>query len=157
MVQETLLVGYQRFGDFRGQTPKELLGWLRQILLNICPNTGRSFSTQFRNIEYVVALEATVAGLPVGATHLADGDSPSGHTSNGERSKAILHAIVSLPKDGQLVIRLRAWNGHTFAEIGKQLDRSPEAVRKLWARGVEQFVKVIRETYGSDGSTAQPR
>src|SRR3954470_11947452 len=34
LVQEAFLLAYQNFAQFRGQSAKEFLGWLRRILLN---------------------------------------------------------------------------------------------------------------------------
>ncbi len=34
LVQETMLAAHRDFGDFRGQSERELLAWLRQILIH---------------------------------------------------------------------------------------------------------------------------
>lgn len=48
-------------------------------------------------------------------------------------------ALQRLSEEQRRVIRLRNWDELTFAEIGRRLNRSEEAARKLWTRSVEKL------------------
>jgi hypothetical protein len=47
----------------------------------------------------------------------------------------------------RLAIQLRSRTEASFAEIGLRLDRSPEAARKVWFRGVQRLKQVVGAEY----------
>lgn len=47
--------------------------------------------------------------------------------------------LARLPADHPVVIELRYWKGLSFADIGTEMDRSADAVRKLWYRAIERL------------------
>jgi RNA polymerase sigma-70 factor (ECF subfamily) len=64
-----------------------------------------------------------------------------------EESEALQAALARLPEDYRTVLRLRNWDGLPFAEVGRQMERSEEAVRKLWSRAIlrlqEEFERPV--------------
>jgi RNA polymerase sigma-70 factor (ECF subfamily) len=52
-------------------------------------------------------------------------------------------AINDLPEDYREVIRLRHFEGLLLEEVGKRIGRTPEAVRKLWVRGLEKLAELL--------------
>ena len=48
-------------------------------------------------------------------------------------------ALQGLSDEHRQVLRLRNWDGLSFAEIGGRLNRSEDAARKLWSRAVEKL------------------
>ena len=44
--------------------------------------------------------------------------------------------MQELPADYQHVITLRSYEGYSFEQIGRELNRTPEAARRLWSRAV---------------------
>jgi len=47
--------------------------------------------------------------------------------------------LERLPADQKTAILLRSRDHCSFAEIGERMERSADAARKLWFRGVEQL------------------
>src|SRR3954451_18258751 len=64
LVQETFLEAQRDFPNFRGDTEAELMGWLRQMLLNNLASFSRRFrATAKRRLACEISLEAD---LPAG-------------------------------------------------------------------------------------------
>jgi RNA polymerase sigma-70 factor, ECF subfamily len=140
VVQETFVEAQRDFGQFQGATEAELLAWLRQLLLHRVGKLRRRYrDTQKRRLAREVALggddssEGPVAGLA------ANMPSPSGQAMEHEEDQALQEALGRLPEDYRRVITLRHEEQLPFEEIGRLLQRSPEAARKLWARAVERL------------------
>jgi RNA polymerase sigma-70 factor, ECF subfamily len=56
-----------------------------------------------------------------------------------EQAEALRRALARLPDDYRRVITLRYDDGQSFEEIGRLMERSPDAARKLWARAMERL------------------
>jgi RNA polymerase sigma-70 factor (ECF subfamily) len=144
LVQQTFLEGQRDFAGFRGRTEADLLAWLRQILLHNVANVRRHYrATDMRQVGREVPV--TVAGP------LSDGQpSPSSLVAAREEDTALRQALADLPADHRDVLRLRQ-DDQSFEEIGRQLGRSAEAARKLWARAVDRLSKVLSAEHESRG------
>ena len=79
-------------------------------------------------------LERGLAGILAAGTL-----SPSGQAMENEQDQALQAALGRLPEDYRRVITLRYQEQLPFEEIGRLLQRSPDAARKLWARAVERL------------------
>jgi RNA polymerase sigma-70 factor (ECF subfamily) len=136
IVQETLLRAQQGIGEFRGQDEEQLLAWLRRILLNLLGNVHRDYQqTQRRQ----VAREAPWGNPGPGDAVMplaAVGDTPRTAAVAGEEAILLRRALLRLPDEYRRVVVLRNWERLSFDEIGEKLDRSAEAVRKLWSRAL---------------------
>jgi len=56
-----------------------------------------------------------------------------------EEAALLGEALEKLRPDYRQAIVLRSWHRLAFAEVGQLMDRSPEAARKLWSRGMSQL------------------
>ncbi len=141
LVQETSLDAHRGFASFRGDQFEELLAWLRQILLWNAVSAQRRFGQAAkRRMTREVPLEA----LEVASTRLLDeAASPRSLLSKAERQSEVERALDQLPKDQKTAIVLRSRDHLSFAEVGARMRRSPEAVRKLWFRGVERLRQLL--------------
>ena len=54
-------------------------------------------------------------------------------------------AILALPDEYRTVLMLRTWERLPFGEVGKRMDRSPDAARMLWARAVQQLSQQLQD------------
>jgi len=54
-----------------------------------------------------------------------------------ERARLLDGALSRLPEHYRNVILWRHRDNRSFADIGRTLKRSPDAIRKLWARAIE--------------------
>ncbi len=140
LVQETFLEAQRDFAQFRGSSEKELLGWLRRILLN---NLG-NFSRRYRDADMrAVGREVTLTNDGSSNDHCRElpgsALSPSGYAMEREQAEKLERALERLPEDYRNVIHLRYREERPFEEIGRLMNRSPDAARKLWARAMEEL------------------
>jgi RNA polymerase sigma-70 factor (ECF subfamily) len=139
LVQETFVEAQQAFGHFHGDTEAELLAWLRQLLLHRVGKLRRQYrTTQKRQVAREVALGDGSADGPAGEL-VADLLSPSGLAMEHEQDEALQAALGRLSDDHRRVITLRYREELSFEEIGRQMSRSADSARKLWARAIERL------------------
>lgn len=139
LVQETFLEAQRDFARFTGSTEAELLAWLRRLLLNNVQNFARRYrDTDKRAVGREVGLPGD--GSSAGAGGLAgSGPTPSGVGMAKEQAQALQLALARLPDEYRRVIQWRYQEEKSFEEIGRLLDRSPDAARKLWSRAMERL------------------
>ena len=77
---------------------------------------------------------------------LAGESSPSHGAARREQAVLLAEALEQLPADYREVIILHNLQGLPFSDVADQMQRSPEAVRKLWIRGLAK----IRSLLGDD-------
>jgi RNA polymerase sigma-70 factor (ECF subfamily) len=121
LVQETYLRACRHFGQFRGRSERQLLLWLRRIMLHCLLNL-------LRTAEFRTPLGALPAHL--GGRSAA----PAQQAADLECGRALSLALDCLPAHYRLVIELRHFDRLPFEEVGALLGCSAEAARKVWAR-----------------------
>jgi len=151
LVQEAMLGAYRDFGKFRGTTERELLAWLRQILIN-CLHHAYEAHVQAgrRDIRREVSLDDMHRAMDRSVIQLAHvladrGPSPSAPVRERERSIAIADQLAKLKRDDRDVIVLRNLQGLSFEEVAERMGRKPGAVRMLWLRAIERFRQVYED------------
>ena len=142
LVQETFLEAHRDFGQFRGTTEKELLSWLRQILVTNFANLVRRYrGTQRRDVELerelTFELDRSFAALDHGLW--AREGSPSQQAVRREQAVLLADALGRLPGDYREAIILRHLEGLTFADVAARMGRTVESVKKLWARALARL------------------
>jgi len=141
LVQDTFLEAQQAFIRFQGTSERDLLAWLRQILLHNLANFRRRYrQTEQRQAVREVSLDAAdrLRGLLQ-----ADASSPSSQAIRHEQAEALRQAIERLPEPYREVILLRHREQGSFEEIGRRLGRSPDAARMLWWRAFERLAEEL--------------
>jgi RNA polymerase sigma-70 factor (ECF subfamily) len=145
LVQETFLEAQRFFDRFEGHSGAELRAWLRCVLVHQTAKVGRRFrTTQKRRLAREVRLGSSD---PLAATEClppANVPSPSAHLMARERQELLLRALERLPEDYRHVMVLRYQQELTFEEIGREMRRSADAVRMLWARALERLKHELR-------------
>ena len=141
MVQQTLLQAHARRHQFRGQTPEELAGWLRQILTRTLANTLRSFGQARRDVGAERSLEADLDAScsRLDAWLAADQTSPSEAAGAHERAAALAGAVAELPDDQREVILLKHCHGLSLADIATHTGRTTASVAGLLRRGLQRL------------------
>jgi RNA polymerase sigma-70 factor (ECF subfamily) len=140
LVQETFLEAQRDFRGFAGTSEAELRAWLRRLLLNNLSHFTRRYrATGKRAVGREVGLQAEGSADTPLPEPAADTPSPSVEAMAHEQAVALRQALERLPEDYRQVIVLRYLEGRSFEEIGRLLNRSPDAARKLWARAMERF------------------
>jgi RNA polymerase sigma-70 factor (ECF subfamily) len=136
IVQETFLEAVRDLHLFSGKSRFEFRGWLRQILLHNILNFHRRFrGTTKRNSERELSSDSNeiAAGTP------ARDPTPSRVAMHAELATAVQRAIAALPSDYRAVIELRSLQRLSFEDVARRMERSAEAVRKLWCRAIEKL------------------
>ncbi len=146
LVQETFLEAQRDFAQFHGVSEEELLAWMRQILLNNMANFTRSFrETAMRTVDREVHLSADDVSFGLAKNVAANDLSPSGMLLAQEQAQKLQDALTRLPCEYRQVLLLRYQGQHPFEEIAGKMNRSANAVRKLWTRAVERLQAEMRE------------
>jgi RNA polymerase sigma-70 factor (ECF subfamily) len=140
LVQQTFLEAQGDFPRFQGDSAAELRAWLRRILLN----NVATFTAAYRETaKRAVGRERLLSQLgPQGAEAkgLAEAaPSPSAVAMAREEADALARVLERLPEDYRQALMLRHVEELPFEEIGRRLNRSANAARKLWARAVERL------------------
>jgi len=145
LVQETLLAAYRDFSQFRGTSEKQLLAWLRRILihrLHACVRqhvlADKRDVRRERSLEVIQHIgDRSADGLPVAAIDPAS--SPSAKLIRHENAVRLADQLARMPAFHREVIVLRNFQGLSFEEIGRRMNRSCGAVRMLWLRAIRQL------------------
>jgi RNA polymerase sigma-70 factor (ECF subfamily) len=146
LVQEALLKAHQHFAQFRGQTEAELIAWLRKILARnladlarrYCAAEGRQVARE-RSLEDLLDQSADALAQLVAT----EGSSPSEAAQRRELSVVLADALAELENDYRDVLMLRSIEERDWDDVAQRMDRSPGAVRLLWARALKRLRPLI--------------
>jgi len=145
IVQETMLRAHRHFTQFNGRTERELLGWLRQILVtNLARFIEQHMLAAKRDVRKEVSLEHFGAALDESATRFqsalrAGGETPSVDGQHREEAVVLANRLAELPPHYREVLVLRNIQGLSFEQAARRLDRSLGATRMLWLRAIEKL------------------
>lgn len=139
IVQETALDANRDFPQFTGTTAEECFAWLRSILKNNVVDAIRRFEQSLKRDTGREISMASGSGKALGESLPVAGHAPDGSAMRREDAATVKRLLARLPPDYQDVIEMRYWEGLSFPEIAIRLDRSPEAVRKLWYRALQRL------------------
>src|SRR5262245_11021067 len=140
LVQEALLEAHRDFQRFAGLSEKELLVWLRRILVRNLMDQVKHHQAQVRDYQRQQSLEAMLEGSSHALERaLAAGSSPSTQASRREQAVLLADALERLPEDYREVIVLRNLQHLKFDDIAARMGRSAGAVTMLWARALERL------------------
>jgi RNA polymerase sigma-70 factor (ECF subfamily) len=144
LVQDTFLDAHRAFVHFQGNSEVELRAWLRRLLQHRAAKFGRRYrTTQKRRLARETAL--SVAGLAAGSGPRAAVPSPSTQLVAREQAQRLRQALERLPEDYRRVIALRYVEQCSFVEIGRLMQRTPNAARLLWLRAIECVKLKLRD------------
>ncbi len=142
LVQSALILAEQNLKDFRGDTREQLLAWLRQILRNEMATAHRTFiQAAKRDVRReVTTTPDSHTVLPL----IDDAPTPGTEAVMHEEAAALRAALGRLPPDYRTVVVFRNWERLSFEEIGQRMERSTDAVKKLWARAIVQLQNELK-------------
>lgn len=145
LVQETMFAAHRDFGDFRGATQSELLGWLRKILINSLHHAvSKHVKAVKRDVRREVSIEQLTSRLEQSACNLASllagrEQSPSHDMQSRERAIELSNKLACLNPQYREVIVYRIVQGLSFDEVAERMGRSAPATRMLFLRALDQF------------------
>ena len=123
-----------------------MVGWLRQILaMSVGHLVRRSCGTRRRDVrlECELALDAEHSSHVLDRGLVAADSSPSQRAARREQAVLLANALEQLPEDYREVIILRHMEGLAFPEVARQMGRTLDSVKKLWARGLIQLRRCL--------------
>jgi RNA polymerase sigma-70 factor (ECF subfamily) len=142
VVQESLLRAHAAIDQFDGATREEFLAWLRGLLKNDMRNSRRHYKgIQKRSIdrEQYQTDRSDVVAPEAQATERT----PSTRAVAEEEARILMQAMEQLSDEYRQVIQYRNWDQLSFDQIGQKMERSSEAVRKLWGRAIKQLQSIL--------------
>lgn len=150
IVQETFLDAHRQFPNFRGETERQLMAWLRRILAGQLAFTLRHYmGTKGRDVrlerECLARLDHSSDRLD--NTFAAAASTPSHAASRREQVLLLAEALNRLPENYREVIMLRHIEALPFAETAARMGRTEDGVQKLWVRAL---ARLRRELGGSE-------
>ena len=147
LVQETMLAAHRDFDQFRGGSEPELLGWLRQILINSLRDAiDTHFNAQKRDMRREISIDQVSLALDRSVVNFANvladrGPTPSEPTRLRENAVLLADELAKLRPEYRDVIVYRNLQGLSFNEIADRMERKPGTVRMLWLRAMDKFKK----------------
>jgi RNA polymerase sigma-70 factor (ECF subfamily) len=136
LVQDTLLFALQRFVRFQGQTPRDLLFWLRRILLFKLANFKRGAR---RRARWEVARRDAGWDRILAVKTLP----PWEQIEHCESLTRMDRLLAKLSPEDEQIIRLREAQDLSFKEIGEVLGCSDAAAEKRFARAFRRLLLII--------------
>ncbi len=145
IVQETFLEAHRDFPQFRGESEREFLAWLRKILANnLASLVERHVLAEKRAVHREVSLEGVGAAIERSTARLDRvlvdrGASPSTSASRREYVVILADQLAEMRPEYREIIVLRHLEGLPFKEIAERTDRTAGAARMLWLRAINQL------------------
>lgn len=138
LVQETLIDAHHDFANFQGTDTRQLLAWLRRILVNNLLNHYRRLrKTRKRDVS------RERNGLNIDQFATSDRETPSAAAITQEEQIVLDEELACLPVHYRQVIELRHREQLSFVAIAEQLGKSPDAVRMIWYRAFDQLSRAL--------------
>lgn len=142
-VQQTLVIAYEKYGQFRGRNDQELAGWLRRILANHLTDLFRRKGREFDEQKLAGRLDQSSARL----AELLKGEqsTPSQRVAKSERLLMLADALRQLPDEQRRAIELRHLKGLSVAEIAEIMGKTLPSVGGFLQRGLRALRGILSE------------
>jgi RNA polymerase sigma factor (sigma-70 family) len=134
LVQDTLQAAFAGLERYESAGPGSFARWLDAILDHKAGDVARRQLRARRSVRREVGSASAVDPAD-------PGPSPSSVAGRNERTTGLRRAIARLEAGDRLILSLVHERGMTFVEAGRLLGRSPDAVRKLYARVVTRLAR----------------
>jgi RNA polymerase sigma-70 factor, ECF subfamily len=146
IVQQTLLEAHEGLAGFNGNSPEQLLAWLRRILSHNLSDARRGLARAKRDIARQISLDQAMDRSSMQLEALAASQSsPSQKAQRHERAVQLAAVMAEMPDAQRQALILQHWHGWSLAEIADHLDRSPAAVAGLLRRGLAHLRTRLQE------------
>jgi RNA polymerase sigma-70 factor (ECF subfamily) len=145
LVQETLLEALRDLPGFAGTSEKELMAWLRRILLRNLVDQLKHHKARARAWNRQESLESMLerSASAVQAALMQGTSSPSTRIRRREEAALLADGLARLPAEYREVIVLRNFQRLPFEQVALRMGRSSGAVRMLWVRSLERLQREL--------------
>ena len=147
LVQETFLEAHRDFGQFEGSTERELVAWLRRILVRNLVDQARHHEAEGREWRRQESLQTLLerSSLELHRALASGISSPSAQAIRRESAVVLADTLAGLSDDFREVIVLRNLMHLKFDEVAVRLGRSPVAARVLWTRALDKLRTLLED------------
>jgi RNA polymerase sigma-70 factor (ECF subfamily) len=145
LVQDVLMSALKDLGNFTYKNEGDFLRWLSKIAENRLRNQLQRLHANKRDIRKEIRLNGyrpTVEDSFIAALDSIDTTTPSAIMSKREELEKLTKAIGALKPEFRQVVIWTKIEGLSYKEIGKQLGKSSEAVRKQVSRALDELVSI---------------
>jgi RNA polymerase sigma-70 factor (ECF subfamily) len=133
LVQESILSGFRRFEDFKGQTSGDLRQWMLRILRHNILDVARRYRAQCRDLGRDAGLDDAAHRLP------SDSNTPSRVAGSAETVDWFLKTIESFPKLTQDILLAYFLEDKKVSEIAREFGVTRDVVAGHVRRGIEKL------------------
>jgi RNA polymerase sigma-70 factor (subfamily 1) len=143
IVQQSMMVAWEKLHQFRGESESEFRNWLRKIVINDIRDTNRYFQqAKRRHVHRESSLDDSRRGRPEPSDPLL---TPGTDALLREQAEMLNEAMSHLSPQHRQILKYRNWDELGFSEIGEMMNCSPDAARKLWYRAVLKLQDLFRK------------
>ncbi len=147
LLQEAWLVAFQRRQDFQDRGAGSLRAWLLGIVDLKARETLRRHDAAMRATDR----EVTRTERPATGAFAGDDPSPSAVAMSAERIERVRRAMHELSDDDREVLQLGLEEGLPLREVAVRMNRSRDAVKKLYWRALRRLKEVCGGLEGERG------
>jgi RNA polymerase sigma-70 factor (ECF subfamily) len=139
VVQLTLMKMVDGIDNFRGNSTPEFYGWLNGIVKNEARKVSRDLTRKKRDIRRQQSIDDQEKGSRGFGGIQAHEVTPQSSALAKERIELFHLALSRLSDDYATVIRLRNLEQLSFNDIAVKMNRTVNAVSKIWHRAILKF------------------
>ncbi len=146
LVQDVMLRAHEREKQFKGKTPEEFMGWLRQILKNELIDKERHFFRRKRDAALEEVYQETIdkSDDRMIRMPMLKQTSPSQHLARHERQLLLVKALETLPEDQRTTVELRHLGNWSQEQIAEFTNRTKPSVAGLLRRGLKALRQELK-------------
>ena len=145
ILQESRIVAFERHLDFEPRGEEALRNWL----LGIAEMKARRATQHHRDVaKRAVRREVTQPYRPETGQLRGRGPTVSELAMGAELQNLARRAVDALPPDYREVLRLTREEGLSLREAAGRMDRSYDAVKKLYGRALRRLAETLRVLRG---------
>jgi RNA polymerase sigma-70 factor, ECF subfamily len=143
-LQDGLVAAYRRADSFRGDAA--VTTWLHRVVVNACLDRLRAAKVRRAETLPDDLDEHTGRGSVVTSTGASD--DPEQAAVAGDRRRALLDALATLPPEQRAALVLVDMEGYPVAEVAAMLDCAEGTVKSRCARGRDRLAVLLRDRLG---------
>lgn len=143
IVQQTLLEAVARQDQFRGETTREWLAWVRRMLSHNIIDAARFHGRQKRDVGRVTSLDDLPIASQAASELAAHQSTPSQRAAVEEQLFRLPEALEQLPAAQCEALVGHYLQGLKLADISRRMNRSEAAVGGLLHRGLRRLCEIL--------------
>ena len=158
-LQDGLVAAYRRAGTFRGDAA--VTTWLHRVVVNACLDRLRAAKVRRAeslpdDLETYGDRGSTAVSTLAQGTGSATPLDPEEAALAGDRRRAVLAALATLPAEQRAALVLVDMEGYSVSEVAAILDCAEGTVKSRCSRGRDRLAVLLRDQVG-DPPHAEPR